>query len=352
MLLAALTATVILADTLHPARAAGPKVLIYVDMDGSSGVSKPDQVLYPNPEYFAHRKFITADLNAAIRGLKAGGAGEIVVTDAHGSGNAESPDVLLDQMDKRATFLFRDQEYDPYIEAVDSSYQAIVAVGMHARAATPGFMAHTVTLEPIYTVNGKRITESALIALSSARFKVPVIMIAGDNVLEGQIKEELPNAEFAVVKRATTRALAELIPQPEVQRSIERAAKAAIEKLATFTPYAVADSYRFEIGYQNVRQADFAGTIPGVSRLDSLTIGFTSKTFPEGYFLSLRTVGAAGFDRLRWLPTVVRDQPNAKAIMRQYLDRLVTNWLEPENLPKPRAAAPGAPKKRRYWGDT
>lgn len=141
-----LLVAVAVADTA--ARTVGPKVLIYVDMDGSSGVSKPDQVLYPNPEYFAHRRFITADLNAAIRGLKAGGAGEIVVTDAHGSGNTESPDVIVEQMDKRATFLFKDEEYDPYVDGFDPSFQAIVAVGMHARAGSRGFMAHAVTLEP------------------------------------------------------------------------------------------------------------------------------------------------------------------------------------------------------------
>ena len=330
---------------------AGPKVLIYVDMDGSSGVARPQQVLYPNPEYFASRKFITADVNAAIRGLKAGGAGEIVVTDAHGSGNTESPDVIVDRMDKRATFLFRDAEYDPYIDALDSSIQAIVCVGMHARAGSAGFMAHTVTLEPVYTVNGARITESALIALSAARFKIPVIMIAGDDVLRDQIKEELPLAEYAIVKRARSRALADTIPQAEVQHSIERAAKAAIEKLASFTPYPVAPSYRFEVGFQNVRQADFAGTIPGATRLDSLTLGYTAPTFPEGYRLSLRMLDVVRFDRLQWMARVVSGRPDAKAIRRAYMDILVTNWLEPEHLPKPRPAAkPTA--KRRYWGDT
>src|SRR5262249_55352872 len=155
----------------------------------------------------------------------------------------------------------KDEEYDPYMDGFDSSFQAIVAVGMHARAATRGFMAHTITLEPVITVNGKRITESALIGLSSARYKIPVIMVAGDDVLGEQIKDEFPNAEYAVVKRAITRAKAELIPQPEVQRAIERAAKAAIEKLSTFTSYDLADSYQFQVGWQNVRQADLAGTI-------------------------------------------------------------------------------------------
>lgn len=271
----------------RPPPLAGPKVLIYVDMDGSSGVTRPEQVLYPNAEYFASRKFITADVNAAIRGLKAGGAGEIVVVDAHGSGNTESPDVIVDRMDQRARFLFRDTDYDPYLEAMDSTIQAIVCVGMHARAGSAGFMAHTVTLEPIYTVNGARITESALIALSAARFQIPVIMIAGDDVLRGEIKDELPLAEYAVVKRARSRALADTLPQTEVQAAIERAAKAAIEKLASFTPYPVAPSYRFEVGFQTVQQTDLAGTIPGVTRLDSLTLGYQSAAFPDGYRLSL-----------------------------------------------------------------
>jgi D-amino peptidase len=327
---------------------AAPRVLIYVDMDGSSGVAHPQQVLYPNPEYFASRRFITADLNATIRGLKAGGAGEIVVTDAHGSGNAEGPDVLLEKMDKRATFLFRDEEYDPYIEALDSTYQAIVCIGMHARAGSAGFMAHTVTLEPVYTVNGARITESALVAISAARFRIPVIMVAGDDVLRDQIREELPMAEYAVVKRARSRALADTIPQRVVQVTIERAAKAAIEKLGSFAPYPVAPSYRFEIGWQSVRQADLAGTIPGATRVDSMTVGYTSPDFPAGYRLSTRMLGVVGMDRLRWLARVVNDLPDAKAIRRKYVDLLVTNWLEPERLPK---AAAASAAKRRYWGD-
>jgi D-amino peptidase len=332
---------------------AGPKVLVYVDMDGSSGVAKPQQVLYPNPEYFASRRFITADVNAAIRGLKAGGAGEIVVTDAHGSGNTESPDVIVEQMDRRATFLFRDEPYDPYLEAMDSTYQAIVCVGMHARAASAGFMAHTVTLEPIYTVNGARITESALIALSAARFKIPVIMVAGDDVLRDQIKEELPGAEYAVVKRAKSRAVAEVLPQSLVQVAIETAARAAIEKLGSYRPYPVAPSYRFEIRYQNVQQADLAGAVPGSERLDSLTLGYTTPTFPDGYRRSLRMLDLVRLDRLRWMFQVVGARPDAKAMRRQYLDLLVTNWLEPESLPKPKAASVQKPAgKRRYWGDT
>lgn len=342
------------ATTPRPPRVpSAPKILVYVDMDGSSGVKRARQVLYPNPEYFASRRFITSDLNAAIRGLKAGGAGEIIVTDAHGSGNTEGPDVLLEQVDKRATFLFRDAEYDPYIDILDSSYTAIVAVGMHARARTAGFMAHTVTLEPFYTVNGTPITESELIAISAARYGIPVIMVAGDDVLEGQVRQALPNAEYAVVKRARGRADAQLIPQPEVQASIEKAARAAVEKIATFKPYTVAPSYRFEIGYWNARQADLAMAVAGVERVDSVTVGFTTTTFPEGYARSLKTNEMARLDAMRWLLQAVRARPDGKQIMGDYLDAFVGAWLEPEKLakvPPTKRVRPAA--KTRFWGDT
>jgi D-amino peptidase len=336
-----------------PAKAAAPKILLYVDMDGSSGVRRARQVLYPNPEYFSSRQFITNDVNAAIRGLKAGGAGEIIVTDAHGSGNSEGPDVLLEKMDRRGTFLFRDAEFDPYIDILDSSYTAIVAVGMHARARTPGFMAHTVTLEPFYKVNGKPITESEIIAISAARYGIPVIMVAGDDVLEKQIHEAFPGAEYAVVKRAKGRADAELIPQAAVQAAIEKAARAAVGKLSSFKPYPVAPSYRFEVGYWNARQTELALSIPGTTKVDSATIGYTTKTFKEGYERSLKANQMARLDAMRWLVQAVRARPEGKKIMSDYLDLFVTAWLEPEKIPKdatPPAANPA--KKKRYWGDT
>ena len=329
-----------------------PKVLLYVDMDGSSGVRRARQVLYPNPEYFASRRFITSDVNAAIRGLKAGGAGEIVVTDAHGSGNTESPDVIVEQMDPRAHFLFRDEPFDPYIDILDSSYTAIVAVGMHARARTPGFMAHTVTLEPEYRVNGTPITESEIIAMSAARYGIPVIMVAGDDVLEGQIHLAFPGAEYAVVKRARGRADAELIAQPAVQAAIEKAARAAIEKVATIKPYVVVPSYRFEIGYWNARQADLASSIQGTERADSVTIAYTTATFADGYVRSNKANGMARLDAMRWLTQAVRARPDGKQIMSAYLDLFVTAWLEPEKVMKSPPPPTATTAKKRYWGDT
>jgi D-amino peptidase len=151
-----------------------PRVLVFYDMEGISGINREQQTGFSHPDqYQPARRFLTGVVNAAIRGLVEGGAGAITVTDAHGSGNVDEPDILLDQMDKHAELEFRDMDFDPYSDVPDPKYQAIVCIGMHARANTPGFLAHTFTLEPACRVNGLDITETEIIAHSAARFGVP-----------------------------------------------------------------------------------------------------------------------------------------------------------------------------------
>src|ERR1700676_4829838 len=75
-----------------------PKILIIYDMEGISGVVAPSYERYGSSEYPQGRESLTADVNAAIRGLKSGGAGAIWVEDGHGSGNDPAPAILLNKM--------------------------------------------------------------------------------------------------------------------------------------------------------------------------------------------------------------------------------------------------------------
>jgi D-amino peptidase len=336
----------------HPIRAAGPKVLVYYDLEGISGVTAARQVIFGQPEYPASRQKLTDDVNAAIAGLKEGGAGDIVVTDAHGSGNDEEPDILIPKLDHRATFLFKDHPFDPYVESPDSSFQAIVCIGMHARARTPGFMAHTVTVEPTYNVNGVWLTETSIVARSAARYGIPVIMVSGDDVLRGQIKEEFPTTEYAVVKTADGRAHAKPLPFAVAHENIRRAAKAAIERLASFKPLTVEASYRFDLSYLNKLEADLASSAagPGTERVDSVTFRYTTPDFISGFERSKPMTGMATMERLRLLNLAVRLDPAGKPITSRYLTLVLTNWLEPEKMPKP-PARPAVVKKR-FHGDS
>jgi len=84
-----------------------PRILIIYDMEGVSGIDREELTSFGNPEYAQGRRFLTSDVNAAVRGRVAGGAGPIWVQDGHGSGNSDEPDVLVDQMDPHARSLVR-----------------------------------------------------------------------------------------------------------------------------------------------------------------------------------------------------------------------------------------------------
>jgi len=102
-------------------------------MEGVTGASKPQDVSASSESYPATRESLTADVNAAIAGLLKAGATEVVITDGHGSGSNE-PDYLLDKLPKGARFALREVPYDPYIETMDRTFAAMVAIAMHGRA--------------------------------------------------------------------------------------------------------------------------------------------------------------------------------------------------------------------------
>src|SRR5438874_13081879 len=62
----------------------GPQILIVTDLEGVGGVNDPDEQLLPGQRrYLESRRLLTGELNAAIEGALASGAGEIVVWDGH-----------------------------------------------------------------------------------------------------------------------------------------------------------------------------------------------------------------------------------------------------------------------------
>jgi D-aminopeptidase len=111
------------------------KVLVLYDMEGVTGATSVRHTSYDEKaEYEAARQSLTADVNAAIAGLKAGGAGEIIIVDGHGSGNTTAPDVVVEQLVAPAKMISRDRPFDIYMDSYDQSIDGIVAVGMHAGA--------------------------------------------------------------------------------------------------------------------------------------------------------------------------------------------------------------------------
>jgi D-amino peptidase len=320
-------------------------------MEGITGVISPEYERYGAKEYPQGRESLTADVNAAIRGLKAGGAGAIWVEDGHGSGNDQEPDILLDKMEQEARFDFRDHPYDPYSTGIDASVDAIVCIGMHARTRTHGFMAHTYTFDVGWNVNGVDLTESHIVAISAARWGIPVIMVSGDNVLAEQLRPDFPELEYAVVKTAKTLSSAESLPRGEADRRIENAARSAMEKFTTgrFRAYYLPPPYDFTLSFRTTEEASLGGRTRGVSRTGELDVHFGSVTFVDGYEVASDVIAHA-MDPLPLLVRILQHAPDGKKILQQW-DDLWWLTIDPQKLPEWSEPKPESATKRKYYGD-
>ncbi len=328
------------------------KVVLLYDMEGVSGATSERHTDFgANPEYEEARKSLTADVNAAIAGLKAAGATEIIVVDGHGSGNTQSPDVLEAELQAPAKMISRDRPFDIYMDSYDQSVDAIVAIGMHAGAGNPaGFLSHTYTIEDIqYRVNGTPFNESMILAMGAARFGIPVIMVSGDDQLEKEIHRFLPWIKYASGKRAVGRTKAEPFPREDVSRRIEKAAREGLLALdAARLPENFPGPYRFALTFQDESQARTVAGLQGAELLaDSVSVQIRSGDFEEGYRVSLRLISAAGLvGRLQAAQRMLAAQPNAAALREAMSKYIIDRWLDPQPSPP----APGGAPAQRYWG--
>jgi D-amino peptidase len=330
------------------------KVVVLYDMEGVSGVTRVEGTDFDaKVDYEAARQSLTADVNAAIAGLKAAGATEIVVVDGHGSGNNEGPDVLESQLLSPAKMISRDRPFDIYMDSYDQSVDAIVAVAMHAGAGnTAGHLSHTYSYADIqYKVNGIPFNESMILAMGAARYGIPVIMVSGDDELEQEVRRYLPWVKYASGKHAVDRAKAEPFPREEVNRRIETAAREALLALESARlPEITTGPFRFALTFQNEEQARNVSWLQGAELTsDAATVQIRADDFEAGYRTSLRLISAGGLVAyVQALQRVMNAQPNAAALQQGVGAYVTDRWLNRLPAP-PKSAATGAPAQR-YWG--
>ncbi|HEX5818920.1 MAG TPA: M55 family metallopeptidase [Gemmatimonadales bacterium] len=332
------------ADAQRPAL----RVLVYHDMEGLAGQDDWHTFDFDFPEAYAKgRRLLVADLNAVIAGLYDGGATQVDVVDAHGSGNPE-PDVPPGALDPRARQVFRDTRFRQYVDLVTpDAYDAIVCVGMHAKTGSRGFASHTFAPGLEFLVNGASITETELIGYSWGRVGVPVVLVTGDDRLRQDLRATMPWLEYVTVKTSTSASTAELRPVDEVHREMRRSAARALKGMRGMKAMPLAGPIRG--GMRAVAPASFAMLrgLPGVAFAGD-TVVFEASDFAALYdgWMALDNVASASYGAV--LRETVRAEPNADSLLVRYNERLTGRWLDVESG---RWTAPApTPPPARFFG--
>src|SRR6201996_8869840 len=177
------------------------KVYISVDMEGVAGVVTGDQLIPGGFEYDRFRRFMTDEAVAAVRGAKAAGATEVVVSDSHG--NAEN--LLIEMFPKDVRIVRSWPRHGEMMAGLDSSFGAAMFVGYHASTTNPkGVRAHTISSAHFTRVglNGNAVTEGELNAAYAGALGVPVVFVSGDDVAVEEVTSRIGKMETVATKKA------------------------------------------------------------------------------------------------------------------------------------------------------
>lgn len=256
------------------------KVYISVDMEGIACVTHGDHIKLEGPAYEEARKWMTGEAGAAVLGAREGGAEQIVVADGHGHMHNLIPESLPDDV----TLIQGGPRSLLMVEGVDSSFDAALFVGYHARAGDAfGTLAHSFSGRMVADVrlNGERVSEAVFNAAVIGHFGVPVVMVSGDDRLAEEIEARLPWAERVVTKWALSATAARNLTPGAAQRLIHRASKRALGRLETMKPLNLGTPITFEVEFRSPMHAMLAGDIPGVERPDASRVAYVAEDMLE-----------------------------------------------------------------------
>ncbi|MHC4914531.1 MAG: M55 family metallopeptidase [Planctomycetota bacterium] len=259
------------------------KILMLTDLEGVAGVVSFETQTYSGGKYYEEsRRLLTAEINAAVDGLLAAGADDVLVGDGHGPGAVYFPD-----LHERARLIHGRpgaprSVRDEYVAGFD----AFVMIGQHAMAgADRGNLNHTQNSRTTdyIKLNGKPIGEIAQAALYFGDLGLPLVFLTGDEAACREAEALVPGVVTAAVKQGLSRNSAISLSAPEARRRIregaERALRAHGEK--PLAPLVWEGPFVLERRFLQTDVADGCAGRPGVERVDSQTVRRRSDSIRE-----------------------------------------------------------------------
>ena len=303
------------------------KVLIVNDIEGISGIDNVRQIHYGSKEFEEARIQVTEDVNAAIRGLRGGGATEIRVVDSHGSGGPNK-NIIPEKLERDIVLFQEGPVYKRLKKAADKSIDAAVFVGFHAMADTQdGFLRHTITLEPRISINSKPVGETAIDAYALAEYGIPVIMVTGDQALVREASTFLPGIETAQVKTSLDCRTTNCIPLSEARRLILATAKRALSRVDESMPVQITKPIEVDVSFPRKEQTDLCETIPRAKRKGEHTISYIAEDWDEAYSFVRTTIRLAGQYAIGALEEKLSKLEGFGKAVQEWEEDLVSEWL-------------------------
>lgn len=275
-------------------------VYIVFDMECISGVTDGRMIRTGHEQWASRgRRLATAEVNAAIEGLLAGGAGRIWVKDGHDSGE----NLLREELHKEAELISGSTASGiaGLMPDLDESFGCVVMIGFHARMGTlHAHFDHTISTATVSEVrlNGTPVGEIGIYAAYAGQFGVPVTMVTGDAAGAQEARDLIGDIETVAVKqgigRFSARTLSPQVTQPQIREAAQRALSTSVEPLLFGAPLTV------EMDFLRSAEADMAELVPGADRSGPRTVSYTHEDSQMAFQALQAMVNLGGIASSRW----------------------------------------------------
>jgi D-amino peptidase len=252
------------------------KVFVISDLEGVSGITKGGQTKGGAPMYEESRRLYTEEINSAVRGAKAAGAGEIVVMDCHGAGEEWSFNSLVPELLDEACDFVVQEEWTEYTDFLEAGVDAALFVGTHAMAGTRrGVMNHTVSGQVWQNLwfNGVLVGETGINAALCGAWGCPVAMVTGDAAACSEAADLLgPGLVTVPVKVGLGSQSARNVAPRRAREMIEAGARRALADLSEVEPYDPGRPCEIQVEYKHTLAPDALRYRHGVERASDRVI--------------------------------------------------------------------------------
>ena len=252
-----------------------------MDMEGIAGLAHEDQADTKGIDFARMRQLMTNEVKAAIEGVKAGGAKEIVICDAHDTGR----NLIVEDLDSDVVII-EGSSYDLGMMAgISDEFDASLQIGYHAMRDThAGTIGHTYTYSfSELRLNGVTLGESGLSAAIAGHFGVPVVMVAGDLHAVKQAQSLIPNLVGVPTKEGVGVYGVKTLNPKKACDDIRRGAEDAMGRIGDVKPYTLDKPVQMEVDLTRTIMAQRCAQMPMVERTGNKSVKYEAADMVEAF---------------------------------------------------------------------
>lgn len=255
------------------------KIYISSDQEGASGIASRSRDSVDQQE---NKRLQTEEVVACCRSiLEFDPQAEIVVNDSHGKGL----NIDFEKLPEEVQLIRQSPEVLDQMYGIDETYDGFIFLAHAMRGTLGALLCHVWEVQNLI-VNGKRLGEAGISAYIASYYGVPLILTAGDDYYEKEIRDLSPTTETVVVKYGMGRYIARNLHPLKARKLIFQGTSKALKRLkdGEIKPVEIPEPpYVLEMHFSDTGAADAACMMPGVERVNGLTTNFVSEDMKDIY---------------------------------------------------------------------